>query len=569
MDQRSDGQPSATPNVPAPASSPPAPARQSLEGSVKETIESILVAFILAFIFRAFVVEAFVIPTGSMAPTLLGAHMHFRCPDCGYRFDVNYQGTDSGDDINIPKSAGESRVFAIYCPNCGFRLPRVDPNDPANDATNPDVRYGDRILVLKYLYLFQEPKRWDVVVFKSPSDPSRYDYTQNYIKRLVGKPGESIMALDGDVYVGQGDDLNSFKVQSKPRKVQQALWRIVYDNDYHPRSLERIVTSPSGDVSGHDPAWEQPWKQTSGQSGWTIGDGSPGHRDFTFSNPSGAAALSFDPAVNPRKMALTDWLAYDITDTQDPREDDTYRSRSYVPDANVSDVKLQFFYQRNEGAGPLRIQLTKLEHTFEAQIARDRAVLLMDDKTIAGPIELPSHSEPMQIEMSNVDYKVTLRIDDRDLLTTSERNYRPDLPMLMDAFRANRKLPPPTIRIIGESQACVLSHVSLWRDVYYLNRAKGGRPLPWGTPDEFPKHLTRLGKDEYFVMGDNSYVSADARYWEQPIDLPSEDLHVQAGRVPRRFMLGKAFFVYWPAGYRPISSAPALVPDFGDMRFIH
>ncbi|HSU69376.1 MAG TPA: S26 family signal peptidase, partial [Tepidisphaeraceae bacterium] len=68
---------------------PPA-ARPIEEGSIKETIESILVAFVLAFIFRAFVVEAFVIPTGSMAPTLMGAHMRFVCQDCGYRFDVNY-----------------------------------------------------------------------------------------------------------------------------------------------------------------------------------------------------------------------------------------------------------------------------------------------------------------------------------------------------------------------------------------------------------------------------------------------------------------------------------------------
>src|ERR1700733_14132653 len=55
------------------------------EGSIKETIESILVAFILAFIFRGFVVEAFVIPTGSMAPTLMGAHSRFICDDCGYQ----------------------------------------------------------------------------------------------------------------------------------------------------------------------------------------------------------------------------------------------------------------------------------------------------------------------------------------------------------------------------------------------------------------------------------------------------------------------------------------------------
>src|SRR4051812_37749921 len=77
------------------------------DGSIKETIEAILVAFILAFIFRGFVVEAFVIPTGSMAPTLLGAHMRFTCDDCGYQFDVNYN-TPGGheDDIQIPSEAG-------------------------------------------------------------------------------------------------------------------------------------------------------------------------------------------------------------------------------------------------------------------------------------------------------------------------------------------------------------------------------------------------------------------------------------------------------------------------------
>jgi hypothetical protein len=39
--------------------------------------------------------------------------------------------------------------------------------------------------------------------------------------------------------------------------------------------------------------------------------------------------------------------------------------------------------------------------------------------------------------------------------------------------------------------------------------------------------------------------------------------------VPERFLLGRAFFVYWPAGFRPIESAPAVVPNFGEMRFIH
>src|SRR5436190_4598979 len=88
------------------SSAPRQPGASALdEGGAKETVESILVAFILAFIFRAFIVEAFVIPTGSMAPTLMGAHMRFRCEDCGYRFDVNYTGKTVGDDVIIPSVA--------------------------------------------------------------------------------------------------------------------------------------------------------------------------------------------------------------------------------------------------------------------------------------------------------------------------------------------------------------------------------------------------------------------------------------------------------------------------------
>jgi signal peptidase I len=114
----------------------------------------------------------------------------------------------------------------------------------------------------------------------------------------------------------------------------------------------------------------------------------------------------------------------------------------------------------------------------------------------------------------------------------------------------------------------VLSHVALWRDVYYTNR--DGSPyaaeIKWGTPDE----PIKLGRGEYWVLGDNSLMSGDGRYWSMPVELPDERLpHVQPGVVPERFLLGKAFFVYWPAGYRLASGSPGLVPNFGDMRFIH
>src|SRR5688500_14599442 len=171
---------SSTPNPSSPEASQarPRPATGQEGGGYKDTVESILVAFILAFIFRAFVVEAFVIPTGSMATTLLGAHMRFTCTACGYRFDVNYSGREtSSGDIEIPAYARvqdpngriQNRVYKLHCPNCGTMVPNEElRDDPDNDAIAPPVYYGDRILVLKYLWLFQDPARWDVIVFKSP-----------------------------------------------------------------------------------------------------------------------------------------------------------------------------------------------------------------------------------------------------------------------------------------------------------------------------------------------------------------------------------------------------------------
>src|ERR1043165_7084283 len=187
-----DSSPSPVP----PAAHPSEPAPRQQKENIKETIESILVAFILAFVFRAFVVEAFVIPSGSMAPTLLGAHMRYRCPECGYQFDVNYPTNSTDENLKIPSVTGPTMVtierngqrltvprdtvLSSHCPNCGYKIPRSNPQDPeTGSATNNPVNYGDRILVLKYLYLVQDPIRWDVVVFKSPSDPDKYD--QNFI----------------------------------------------------------------------------------------------------------------------------------------------------------------------------------------------------------------------------------------------------------------------------------------------------------------------------------------------------------------------------------------------------
>jgi len=57
-------------------------------GFGRETVESLVIAFTLALLFRAFEAEAFVIPTGSMAPTLMGRHKDLYCSECEFNFQA-------------------------------------------------------------------------------------------------------------------------------------------------------------------------------------------------------------------------------------------------------------------------------------------------------------------------------------------------------------------------------------------------------------------------------------------------------------------------------------------------
>jgi len=124
-------------------------------GHVRENIEAILVAILIALFIRTFVVQAFKIPSGSMKQTL-----------------------QIGDHILVNKF-----IFGVKIPY-----------------------WNKTILPLK------TPQRGDIIVFKYPVDPSK-----DFIKRVIGVGGDVVESRDKQLYVNQKQVNHDFGVHTDPR----------------------------------------------------------------------------------------------------------------------------------------------------------------------------------------------------------------------------------------------------------------------------------------------------------------------------------------------------------------
>src|SRR5580704_3024300 len=80
--------------------------------SLREVVEAVVFVVVLVLLLKSFVAEAFVIPTGSMAETLLGYQKNVVCPECNYEFPVN-----CSQEVD-PQQSEHSDVTACWCPNC-------------------------------------------------------------------------------------------------------------------------------------------------------------------------------------------------------------------------------------------------------------------------------------------------------------------------------------------------------------------------------------------------------------------------------------------------------------------
>ncbi len=95
------------------------------------------------------------------------------------------------------------------------------------------IQIDDRLIGLRLAYLFSEPERGDIVIFKYPDNEE-----ENYIKRVIGLPGETVEIVDGIVYIDgelyEEDYVNGKPVDSfGPYEVPEDCYFMLGDNRNH------------------------------------------------------------------------------------------------------------------------------------------------------------------------------------------------------------------------------------------------------------------------------------------------------------------------------------------------
>jgi len=597
--------------------SPPRPGDivKSPLGFGRETLESIVIAFTLALLFRAFEAEAFVIPTGSMAPTLMGRHKDLACESCGRDFRVGCSAEEDDQSQSLRTEAarlerelaglnanqnssgmgieeretqrrriellasdrgpiGQLRarlagkmVPAAKCPNCGYAMRLVQG---AGGQMEYDPRYpsfsGDRILVDKFAYDFAEPTRWDVVVFKYPEEAKT-----NYIKRLVGLPGETVSIAGGDIWTSRGGA--AAEIARKPPDTMRAMLQCVHDSRYVSAALQKA----GWPLCWSD--WSPPGPGPAGR--WTSTDEG---RSFSVSSSSkdGPATLRyrhfFPSADEWEDVRQGESLAGRARPT---RIDDfqPYNAIGTRPHW-VGDLALEMICEiAGEDGGTLTIDLVEggAAHRCTFDLATGDATLTLAAGGAAAT-QSPRARTPVRgkgswkILFANVDDELSLFVAGRritfDQPTTWTRDIA-DVPRNRPAENVVEpgSAEPSDLAPVGitatRADICV-KQLRVLRDTFYIGAVDvGARP---GEILEEDRLEFGLEADQFFVLGDNSAASKDSRLW------------LEGHHVDRDLLIGKAMAVFWPHAVPASWAVPVKFrgtelqlpswPNFGRMRFV-
>ena len=585
----------------APESTPAAPKdlknSQKPQEGIRETVEAVAIAFILAFVFKTFEAEMFVIPTGSMAPTLYGRHKEVQCEACQLDYTIG-----ASQEINQETGIVVRRFVNSLCPNCRHR----------NNVYSAPAFNGDRIVVNKEVSKYN---RFDVVVFKNPEEPSI-----NYIKRLVGLPGEILRIRQGDIQVRRSTS-EPWVIQRKadPEK-QRDIQLLVYDDRHPPRALlnagaeERWVPSAwtaSDTNMGGWPRVANAWTADAEARTYSVDAKAADlqwlrYRHLVPSDEHWLRLKSEDKlelALQPQLVA--DFCGFNVDGEnssyyENILDDELYWSNDLTVECTIvvesAGDKSQLVLELVEGARTVQCQIDPISGLAEI-VVRPTESEGIADQAAAQAQTIASVQTPVK-GVGSYDF-VFANVDDRICLWVNDEL----IPLGVNAEFPSSDLNLPTPQdlapagIAVNEMKAVVSNLVIRRDIYYRNDQYVLRPgrntdsvassldeptlKSWEEITEVPKTAYsdissllrdpvrygqkyaeevreqetifgegqefKLADDEYLMFGDNSPASKDSRLFDYE-SRPSRGIMSHRYAVREQDLIGEALYIFWPHG---------------------
>lgn len=353
----------------------------------------------------------------------------------------------------------------VVCPNCGCR------DNPIDGLT---VQPSDKVKVV----LLNEPQRSElqrgqIVAFKLAAGDDSVA-----VKRVVGLPGETIEIRHGNIFVN--DKLFRKSIE------QQKSWRIpVYDSS---------KTVPSEELD-----------QRIEDTGSEIWD------DFIGAH---FAHIHRDRYGTDGTTPEMEWATYRNWRCcrHDGERSDTYPVEDYYAfnqdlNRNLNPTD-ELYFKIDVECKPEAILFIAVPHNgvnYKINFDFEKKFLsLMNPNGGLGEFELSDKVKAGKnvIEVSTIDHRLVVIFDGEEVLRHDAFRPRADDPVALTPF--GMSFPKGTVK---------MNRLQIWRDVYYLNEG------PFYADGDASKTF-KAGDSEFILLGDNSPVSSDARYWEKPaIDL--------------------------------------------------
>jgi len=473
---------------------------------------------------------------------------------------------------------------------------------------------GDRIFVNKGLFSYREPSRWHVTVFRYPHRPQI-----NYIKRLIGVPNETVMLRNGQVFAKK-DGSDHFEIQRKPLRVLLSMLRPVDDNNFVLPEIHEL---------GWKTRWysdDPSWQRSDDYRSFTGTSNSFDETSWLKFRYITATTLDWQHLIQGRlpghagvPQLVTDSLDYNSSVAHLPsRPLETITVPSFLHDSDV-----QMYPRNTDGIGlnwvgdlVIRCTLTieDMEGTIAFRLIKGGIIFQCDLDLVAGnaifsipgvpefepfSVNVPIHvGRTHDIMFCNVDEEMRLVIDGREIDTQGRGRYDAFSfdggPLCRDRSPTVLDLEPAAIGVVGNSIR--VENLKILRNMYYISVKVG---VDGGSSADSMYDLVRspfrlehsafqrdreenirrilssseyfgyfgttrrreflLGEDQFLMCGDNSAHSKDSRLWMTD-GIPHY--------VDREHLIGEAFYVFWPRGFRIPGTRLAMIPNFPKMRWI-